>query len=288
MKSMTGFGHAESQNERMSIAVEVKSYNNRYLDIFVNLPPYLNALEPELRSRVAERAGRGRVEVSVRLTELADDVRVLVDRRAASAYKEALETLVSELGLRDTIGLSHLLRLEGVVKADRVRDIETYGRAIGEPLERALDAWDASRTAEGAALERDLASAIASIEAEVAIIASRRQHIEASIKEDLRRRFAEVMAGEIDENRVYAETAVMLVRFDINEEIVRLGAHLASFRATAAEPTGMGKKLDFVAQELNREINTIGSKSIDLDVSSAVIRAKDAIERIREQLRNIE
>jgi uncharacterized protein (TIGR00255 family) len=285
---MTGFGYAESQNERMSITVEVKSYNHRYLDIFVSLPPYLNALEPELRARVSERAGRGRVEVGVRLTELADDVRVLVDRRAAAAYKEALETLVAELGLKDTVGLSHLLRLEGVVKADRVRDIEGYSRAIGEPLGRALGAWDASRTTEGAALERDLASAIASIEAEVAVIASRRGHIETSIKEDLRRRFAEVMAGEIDENRVYAETAVMLVRFDINEEIVRLGAHLASFRAAAAESTGMGKKLDFVAQELNREINTIGSKSIDLDVSSAVIRAKDAIERIREQLRNIE
>ncbi len=288
MKSMTGFGYAESQNERMSITVEVKSYNNRYLDIFVSLPPYLNALEPQLRSRVAERAQRGRVEVSVRLTELADDVRVLVDRRAAAAYKGALETLAAELGLREAVGLSHLLRLEGVVKADRVRDMEAYSRAIAEPLDRALAAWDATRAAEGAALERDLASMTAVIEEEVGLIASRRGRIEAAIKEDLRRRFAEVMAGEVDENRVYAETAVMLVRFDINEEIVRLGAHLASFRSAAGQQTGMGKKLDFIAQELNREVNTIGSKSIDLEVSSAVIRAKDAIERIREQLRNIE
>jgi uncharacterized protein (TIGR00255 family) len=141
---------------------------------------------------------------------------------------------------------------------------------------------------EGEALERDLSAAIASIETEVAVVASRREHIETFLKEDLRRRFAEVMAGEIDENRVYAETAVMLVRFDINEEIVRLGAHLASFKETVSQPAGMGKKLDFVAQELNREINTIGSKSIDLQVSQAVIRVKDAIERIREQLRNIE
>jgi uncharacterized protein (TIGR00255 family) len=285
---MTGFGYAESQNERMSITVEVKSYNHRYLDIFVSLPLYLNALEPDLRGQVAARAARGRVEVTVRLTELADDVRVLVDRRAAAAYKEALETLAAELGLREQVSLSHLLRLEGVVKADRVRDIETYGRAIAEPLGRALEAWDKSRMTEGEALERDLSAAIASIETEVAVVASRREHIETFLKEDLRRRFAEVMAGEIDENRVYAETAVMLVRFDINEEIVRLGAHLASFRETASQPAAMGKKLDFVAQELNREINTIGSKSIDLQVSQAVIRVKDAIERIREQLRNIE
>ena len=285
---MTGFGYAESQNERMSIAVEVKSYNHRYLDIFVSLPPYLGALEPDLRAQVAQRAERGRVEVGVRLTELADDVRVLVDRKAASAYKEALETLVAELGLRDTVGLSDLLRLEGVVKADRVRDMESYRRAIGEPLGRALAAWDATRAVEARALEQDLALTVAGIEAEVAVVASRREHIEASIKEDLRRRFAEVMAGEVDEARVYAETAVMLVRFDINEEIVRLRAHLEAFRAGMGAGTAIGKKLDFIAQELNREVNTIGSKSIDLEVSSAVIRAKDAIERIREQIRNIE
>jgi len=288
VKSMTGFGYADSQNERMSIAIEVKSYNHRYLDIFVSLPPYLNALEPNVRARVAERAERGRVEVGVRLMELADDVRVLVDRRAASAYKEALETLVAELGLRDTVGLSHLLRLEGVVKADRVRDMDAYWRAVEEPLIRALAAWDATRAVEGAALQRDLASAVGGIEAEVALVGSRRGHIETSIKEDLRKRFAEVLAGEVDEGRVYAETALMLVRFDINEEIVRLGAHLAGFRAAMDEENGTGKKLDFIAQELNREVNTIGSKSIDLEVSSAVIRAKDAIERIREQLRNIE
>ncbi len=288
MKSMTGFGYAESQNERMSMAIEVKSYNHRYLDVFVSLPPYLAALEPNVRARIAERAERGRVEVGVRLTELADDVRVLVDRRAAAAYKEALETLSSELGLHEKVSLSHLLRLEGVVKADRVRDMEAYWEAIDQPLSKALDAWESARVTEGAALERDLASAIAAVEAEVAVIASRRGSIEASIKEDLRKRFAEMLAGEVDENRVYTETAVMLVRFDINEEVVRLGAHLASFRAEMARQTGMGKKLDFVAQELNREVNTIGSKSIDLEVSSAVIRAKDAVERIREQLRNIE
>ncbi len=288
MKSMTGFGYAESQNERMSVTIEVKSYNHRYLDVFVSLPPYLAALEPNVRARVAERAERGRVEIGVRLTELADDVRVLVDRRAAAAYKEALETLSSELGLREKVNLSHLLRLEGVVKADRVRDMDAYWKTIDQPLSKALDSWEAARVTEGAVLERDLASAIAAVEAEVAVIASRRGVIESSIKEDLRKRFAEMLAGEVDENRVYTETAVMLVRFDINEEIVRLGAHLASFRAEMAGRTGMGKKLDFVAQELNREVNTIGSKSIDLEVSSAVIRAKDAVERIREQLRNIE
>jgi uncharacterized protein (TIGR00255 family) len=133
VKSMTGFGYADSQNARMSIAVEVKSYNHRFLDVFVNLPPYLAALEPNVRARAAERAERGRVEIGVRLTELADDVRVLVDHRAAAAYKEALETLALELGLKEKVGLSHLLRLEGIVKADRVRDVDAYWKAIDEP-----------------------------------------------------------------------------------------------------------------------------------------------------------
>jgi uncharacterized protein (TIGR00255 family) len=285
---MTGFGHAEAQSERMSIAAEVKSYNHRFLDIFVSLPPYLNALEPRLRSRVAETCERGRVEIGIRLTEMADDVRILVDRRAAVAYKEALEGLVAELGLPDRVELAHLLRLEGVVKADRVRDLEVYWQAIDEPLSRALTQWETSRREEGAVLGKDLSQAVSDIEAAVASIASRRGAIETSIREDLRRRFAEVLAGEVDESRVLSETAVMLVRFDINEEIVRLGAHIASFRNALSQDKGMGKKLDFVAQELNREVNTIGSKSIDLAVSTAVIQAKDAIERIREQLRNVE
>jgi uncharacterized protein (TIGR00255 family) len=288
VRSMTGFGYADSQSERMSVAVEVKSYNHRYLDVFVNLPPYLGPLEPMVRKLTGERAARGRVEVGVRLTELADEVRILVDRRTAAAYKEALEALAADLGVTERVGLSHLLRLEGVVKTDRVRDMDLYWRAVEEPLRRALDAWDSTRTTEGAALETDIASAVSAIEAEVTLISSRRGQIEASIKEDLRRRFAEVLAGQVDEARVLSETAVMLVRFDINEEIVRLGSHIASFRDEMAAGSGVGKKLDFVAQELNREVNTIGSKSIDLEVSSAVIRAKDAIERIREQLRNIE
>ena len=288
MKSMTGFGFAEFQDADLSLAVDLKSYNHRYLDVVVSLPPLLSQLEPRVRELIKSRCQRGRVECYVRAAEIEEDLRVAVDRRAAVAYYEALLSVIDELGLEDHVGLGHLIRMEGVVKTERRWDPERFWSAMIGPLGDALGRWDDTRQVEGEETGRDILGLIERVEGCVATIDARRDEVEAHVRREVRRRFEEVLGDSMEEQRVLTETAALLVRFDINEEVMRLRAHLAAFREIASAPGAVGKRLDFLAQELGREINTIGSKSVNLEISTAVIEAKDCLEKIREQLRNVE
>jgi uncharacterized protein (TIGR00255 family) len=285
---MTGFGFAEFQNADLSLSIDVKSYNHRYRDVVVSLPPLLTQLEPRVRSLVAERCERGRVECYIRAVELEEDLRVAVDRRAAIAYRDALEKVVSELGLPDRVNLGHLVRMEGVLKTERRWNVERFWEVMIGPLSKALDGWDQSRDIEGDKTREDILGRVGRIEECVALIDSRRDEVERHVRQEVLRRFEEILGDAVEEQRVLAETAALMVRFDINEEIVRLRAHLSGFRDTVSASGAMGKRLDFVAQELGREVNTIGSKSVNLEISTAVIDAKDCLEKIREQLRNVE
>jgi uncharacterized protein (TIGR00255 family) len=288
MKSMTGYGYRETAADGLAVAVELKSYNNRFLEIYVNLPSFLSPLEPRLRDYVAGRCERGKVELSVRLKETAAALAVRVDAAAARAYFDALSGLAADLGLDEKPKLSQLIGLEGVLTADRSRDLERYWAALEPALADACAQFEAARRKEGEVTQADILSHIAVLEAAAAEVAGYVPGLEAGLKDTLRLRFAEVLGDRVDENRVLAETAVLLVKYSISEELTRLNAHLAAFRAETAANPAPGKKLDFLCQELNREINTIGSKSPMLEVGRAVIAMKDGLENIREQLRNVE
>jgi uncharacterized protein (TIGR00255 family) len=285
---MTGFGFAEFQDADLSISVDLKSYNHRYLDVVVSLPPLLSQLEPRVRELIASRCERGRVECYIRAAELEEDLRVAVDKRAAIAYHEALVGVIEELGLEDRVGLGHLIRMEGVVKTERRWDVERFWNVMRGPLSEALDRWDETRSGEGEKTRGDILGLVGRVEDCVATIDARRDEVAEHVRREVQRRFEEVLGDAVEEQRVLTETAALLVRFDINEEVVRLRAHLGSFRDVASASDAIGKRLDFVAQELGREINTIGSKSVNLEISTAVIEAKDCLEKIREQLRNVE
>jgi uncharacterized protein (TIGR00255 family) len=288
MKSMTGYGYKERSDERFSLSVEIKGYNNRFLEVFVNVPPYLSPLEMRLREYVASRCERGKIELSVRAKELGANVSVSVDEKAASAYFQAIERLASVLGIDEKPRLSTILSLEGVLLSEKTRDVERFWEAIEPALEDAVRQFEDSRVREGKATEADILSHIETIEKAVEATAAYSPQLEASIKENLRLRFREVLGDAVDEGRVLAETAVLLVKYSISEELARLRAHLTEFRAENGRNPAPGKKLDFLCQEINREINTIGSKSPIMDVSRAVVAMKDALENVREQLRNVE
>jgi uncharacterized protein (TIGR00255 family) len=285
---MTGYGHKERSDERISVSVEVKSYNNRFLDIFVNLPPYLAALEPRVREYVSERCLRGKIEVSIRAKELQGEVTVSVDENVAAAYYGAIKRLGERLGLEEAPRLSSILSLDGVIQTDKTRDQERFWAAIEPLLSEAFSGFEAERAREGKATEADVLSHIAKIESALELVSGNAPALEASIKENLRARFKEVLGDLVDENRVLAETAVLLMKYTISEELSRLKTHLAEFREEVVRNPAPGKKLDFLCQEINREINTIGSKSPILEVSRAVVEMKDALENVREQLRNVE
>ena len=288
MTSMTGFGHGEQRNSSVHMVLEIRSYNNRYLDLFINLPYSVKQLEPRLRDYLSERIRRGKVEVYLSVTELEEECEVFVDRARVRTYIAALGELKKLSGTRDRVGLGHLLGLEGVMKTESRKDPEALWALIVPLLERVFLEYDRSRLAEGRKTEEDIRRSAEEIRERLAAIEAKVPEIETKIRESLRERFRELLGEGIDESRVLAETAVLLVKFDINEEVQRLSAHLESLFDAIGREGPQGKKLDFVCQEIGREINTIGSKSVNLEIDQAVIAVKDNLEKIREQLRNVE
>jgi uncharacterized protein (TIGR00255 family) len=288
MKSMTGYGHSEYKDEKKQVVVELKSYNHRYLDIFVSVPSYLGPLEPRIREFVASRIERGKVEVYLKLREYEEELTVYVDRQAARNYLAELKGLKKATGVRGKPRLSHLLRMEGVLKTEKEVDVESLWQVVEPLLEKSFQEFDTSRQVEGEKTEKDILSHMDAIETGLAAIEEKSDYLEEKIQDDLRERFQQLLGEGVDENRVYSETAVLLVRYNINEELQRIKSHLSRFRTLASEERVVGKKLDFVAQELNREINTIGSKSVLVEINQTVIDIKNSIEKVREQLRNVE
>ena len=288
MKSMTGYAYRESSKDNITASVEIKGYNSRFLDISIYLPPWLSSLEPEIRENLSSRFARGKVEAAIRVKEDKAPVSVSVNENAAIAYERAIRGLGKTLGIKEKPGLAVILSLEGVLQIETNRDAEKYRALIEPALAAAADQFEAERIREGKHTAGDILSHIAILEKSVEAISSHVPEIEASTKENLRSRFAELLGDRIDENRILAETAVLLVKYSISEELSRLASHLSEFRLEIERNASPGKKLDFLSQEINREVNTIGSKTPVLDVSRAVVEMKNALENIREQLRNVE
>ena len=288
MNSMTGFGSAEGEGAGISLSVEMKSLNTRYLDLIVSLPPSLASLEGRARETLQGLFARGRLEVNVRARDIEEQLTVAVDAGAALAWKGAMEELAGVLDGRQEVTLDMLMKQEGVLKVERVRDPEAYWEVLEPLLISAGGQVKADRGREGAELALDIESQLGSIERSLGVVAEAAPGMRREVEESLRSRFAEVLGDEAGEQRILVETAAWIAKTDINEEMVRLTAHINAFREESSADGPKGKKLDFLAQEMGREINTIGSKSPRADISREVVNMKDALERVREQLRNVE
>jgi uncharacterized protein (TIGR00255 family) len=241
-----------------------------------------------IRDKISQTLKRGRVELYLRMRELEEDLTLILDRNAAHKYADSLRELGRELDLKDELGFTEILGLEGVVKVDKRRDLDALGNMVSSLLDKVLSDLVASRIKEGKATERDIMGQIDLIENHLDQIKVMAPGLEKKIKEILSSKFKEILGDELEETRILQETASYLVRYDINEEISRLETHLSSFRTIALSSDPTGKKLDFLCQEMNREINTIGSKTPQVEVSRLVVDMKDGMEKIREQLRNVE
>jgi uncharacterized protein (TIGR00255 family) len=288
MISMTGYAYREKTEQDLSVSVEIKGYNSRFLEIFINLPPWLSMLEGKIKELLSSRCGRGKIEIGIRVREHNASVNIGVNTKAAKAYYDAANAISNELNIDEKPSLSLLLGLEGVLEIEKNRDDERYWQEIQPLLDEALNIFIREKEREGAHTQDNILSNLEKIEKSLIKIASFAPLIENTIKENIKTRFAEVLGNQIDENRILAETASLLVKYTISEEISRLGAHLKEFRTETQCHPRSGKKLDFLSQEMNREINTIGSKSAIIEVSGSVVQMKEALENIREQLRNVE
>jgi uncharacterized protein (TIGR00255 family) len=295
MRSMTGFGRAHFELAGVPHDVEVRSVNHRYLELRVRLPRALADSETAVRERVQQRLARGKVDLVVSTAEGAGPkLALIVDEELAAGYVRAAERLSKSGGVAGALSVGELLQLPGVVRTvepEQSRE-ETEALLLGA-VERALAAIDAMRAAEGAALARELESRIARVAALGESLASRAGEVQEAARERLRKRSAQLASetGIADPARLYQEIVLAADRLDITEELVRLASHVDQFRsicAAAGPGAPVGRKLDFLMQELGREANTVGSKGSDAGVAHSVVELKTELERIREQVQNVE
>lgn len=288
MRSMTGFGTSEYTGESVRVTVDLKAYNNKYLDIAINMPTWLSALEGRIRDKIKDMGIiRGRVEINIRVKELKEDINVIIDENIVKEVVSGLNRVRDMSGVTGDILLSDIMNFEGVIKTEKKRDIETLWDILEKELDAVLTQFIQEKEREGKTLKDDIFSSLDLIENEALKAGEFVPVIEDKIKNNFREKFREVLGEEIDENRILSEVAVLLVKYDINEEIVRLKSHIDNFRVSSSE-IPCGKKLDFICQEMNREINTIGSKSPVIEISQLVVNMKNNLEQIREQARNVE
>lgn len=293
MKSMTGFGRGESVARGTCFRVEISSVNRKQADISVNLPRELAELEVEVREAVAARITRGRVSVKVTLDTAEGEgqtrQQLRVDRALAKAYAEAFAGLRAVAGEVPLAPLD-LLRAPGVFVLEEVGvEPESAAAPLRKALAAALAAFDRMRQAEGAELKKDLGERLAALHAHGAAVAERAPAVVERYRNQLRQRLDEAgVPVDLDDERVLREIGLFAERSDISEELTRLESHLKQFARYLRSRRPMGRAMDFLAQELNREVNTIGSKANSAEIARHVVEAKGEIEKIREQVQNVE
>jgi uncharacterized protein (TIGR00255 family) len=293
IRSMTGFGRAELTGETLVVTVEARSVNHRHLDVGIRLPNAFAGLEADVRRIVQSRLDRGRADVSVQVSPLSSQSAktVRVDTALAQRYVDQARQLARDVGLAGDVELGWVLQRPGVLEQTDAPPAEPaiVWPLIADALGRALDELVERRTTEGGALAAELralalafASVLADMTGRAPLAATRRE-------ERLRERMAAMLAGtDVDESRIVTEVAVWATKTDVTEELARLRAHLEEFGLMLDKGGSVGRQFDFLIQEMNREVNTVASKADDLELSQAAIAAKGLLEKIREQVQNLE
>lgn len=292
-KSMTGFGRAEHSSETEKLTVEIKSVNHRYFDVSVKLPRKLNALDPIIRQKAKDFAKRGKIDIYI-THEIADgdDTNVIFNQKIAEQYIGYGQQMAAAFGLLPFESAAELSALPEVFTIEHTQeDDEELAKELFTVLAAAGEAFSRQRAEEGGRLEADILAKLEELDRDVAYIEMRAPQIIEEYKSRLLAKVKETLAdAAADEARIMTEVVLYADRVCVDEETVRLKSHFQSMRSTFKEgdPDGIGRKLDFIAQEMNREANTILSKSNRTDITEAAIRLKTGIEKIREQVQNIE
>lgn len=290
LKSMTGFGRAEQTAEGFTVKVNLKSVNHRYMDISVKIPKYYTFVEDKIRQAAAKYISRGKVEVfvSVERTEGNDKV-VVLDTEVAKNYMDALKSL-KKLGLKDDVKISTIAQYHDIFKIEaNEADEEKIAKLIVDVFGLAAEDFVNMRLNEGKNMEKDILSHLDILAENLAKVEERYPQIVYEYRTRLQNKIAEVLSDkDVDEGRLVTEAAIFAERSDIGEETVRLRSHINEFKKAIDTDLPIGKKLDFMIQEMNRETNTMGSKANDVEISKIIVDMKSEIEKIREQIQNIE
>jgi len=291
IKSMTGFGRGHEILNGRDITVEIRAVNHRYYEFGCRIPRSLGFLEEKLKTLLNGKISRGKVEVSVLVYNVdAPDEKISINKEVVKDYIEALRSVKDEFSLTDDLSLSHIMRIPDaftVVKEEA--DEERRWDVVKFVAEQALSKFVAMREAEGERMKADILSRLDTIEGWVGIVEQRSPAIVEEYRKRLFDKMAEVLNNtNIDESRILLEAGIFSEKTAVDEETVRLRSHIAQFRTMLDGDEAIGRKLDFLVQEMNRETNTIGSKVQDIEVTKIVVDQKSEIEKIREQIQNIE
>ena len=291
IRSMTGYGRGEAVLHDRAITVEVRAVNNRYLDCAVKIPRVYVFAEEAIKARVQSQVGRGKLDVFVTIdASAADQVAVTLNRPVADGYYAALTQMKETYGLAEPVSLSLFSRFPDVFLVEKAQgDADVIEGDILQVLDQALADFNAMRAREGAKLAEDIRAKGEAIAALVTQVEARSPETVAAYREKLRQKMQEVLENtQIDESRILTEAALFADKVAVDEETVRLRSHLAQLGEMLQAQGPIGRKLDFLIQEFNREANTIGSKCSDVDLARVVVDLKGEIEKIREQVQNIE
>ena len=292
-RSMTGFGRSELQSDDYTCKVEIRSVNNRFLDVKTRLPRNFSNLEFDLKKRIKEKCSRGSIDVSITFqrdeTEGGAGTEIRPNLVLATQYLGAFKLLRDKLGLSGEIDISTMLSLKDIIQHEPLALSSGIEELIISATEAAMDQLIEMRNEEGKNLEKEILELLNEVEKQKDLIKPRQSIMVKQYRERLNERIKSLTEGTaIEPGRLDQEVALLAERCDITEEITRLESHLSHFRQLVQSEEPMGRKLEFLIQEFNREANTIGSKTLDIEVSRSSIEIKSALEKIREQLANIE
>ncbi len=292
MKSMTGFGRGSANGEEFTVSIEIKTVNNRYLDIHLRLSQELSPLEMDIRKRVGARLARGRVDLNINFDRTGATT-YEVNRPLIAGYVSAMREIQQQFNLAGDIDVSSVARLPGALAParDGLNEVNTAG--VDQALDEALDSLEVMRKNEGAALAEEMHLRLTNIEAQVPLIEAAAAGLADAYRQRLQKRIGELVdrsnqAIELDPGRLAQEVAYLADRSDITEELTRLRSHVEQFRAAIDAEGEVGKRLDFLLQELNREANTVLSKSTEISIKDAGLAIKAEVEKLREQVQNVE
>lgn len=291
MNSMTGFGRAEKKTRFGLISVEISSVNNRFLEFTIRTPRHLNSLETSIRELVADKLGRGKVTVIVNVDGTDDSTGGYpINSRAIKAYYAQLDKLRAQLKITQPVTMFDLLQLPDVASPDRQEsDMETVWKTLKPIVTSALKEMSSMRAREGQAMAHDMKARLDESEKLVAVVEEVSPRVVQAYRERLMSRIHELLEPPMREGlRIEEEVAYVAERTDVTEECIRFRSHVNQFRKALSQKQPAGKRLNFLLQEMNREVNTIGSKCADASLSSTVIALKEIVEKIREQAQNVE
>ena len=291
VRSMTGFGRAKNQINGFDVTVEIKSVNHRYFEFSLRIPRSYNFLEEKIKNFLSQKISRGKVEVSILIDDLNQNSTVVeINREYADAYIKALADLSKQYKIKNDLKVSTLALNSEMFKVRRVAvEDEVIEAAIMPVLEEAVENFISMRSVEGERLLKDVTSRTENILSKVEFVEARSPETVTAYKEKITQKIKEMLSDNtVDEQRVLTEVAIFADRVAVAEETVRLRSHIKQFNSLLLSDEAVGRKLDFIVQEMNREANTIGSKAQDIEIAHTVVDIKSEIEKIREQIQNME